>query len=73
VLELAEMIWTKIHRGAKPFRFVSDKAYAYDVQKRVPDVSKAKKVLGFESKTTLSEMLDEVIPWVRQEIEHGRI
>ncbi len=73
VLELAEVIWNKVHKGAKPFNFVSDKAYPYDVQKRVPDVTKATKVLGFEAKTSLSEMLDEVIPWIRQEIEHGRI
>jgi UDP-glucose 4-epimerase len=73
VLELAEVIWNKVHRGAKPFRFTSDKPLPYDVQKRIPDVTKAKGLLGFEAKTTLSEMLDEVIPWVRQEIEHGRI
>ena len=40
---------------------------------RVPDVSKARRVLGFEAKTTLSEMLDEVIPWIRREVEEGRL
>jgi UDP-glucose 4-epimerase len=73
VLELAEAIWTKVHGASRPFRHVSDQPFLYDLQKRIPDVTKARKVLGFESKTTLSEMLDEVIPWVRQEIEHGQI
>jgi nucleoside-diphosphate-sugar epimerase len=73
VIELAELIWNKVHRGAKPFRYESDKPFPYDVQKRIPNVEKAKRVLGYEAKTTLSQMLDEVIPWVRQEIEHGRI
>jgi nucleoside-diphosphate-sugar epimerase len=73
VLELAELIWKKVHGDAKPFRYVSDKPFLYDVQRRIPDVNKAKRMLGYEAKTSLSTMLDEVIPWVRQEIEHGRI
>ena len=73
VLELAEVVWNKIHGGKKPFRYVSDKPYPYDVKRRIPDVSKAKRVLGFEASTSLSEVLDEVIPWIREEIAHGRI
>lgn len=71
VLELAELIWKKIHGDAKPFRWVSAKPFPYDVQKRVPDVSKAKRVLGFEATTTLDQMLDEVIPWIREQIHLG--
>ena len=73
VLELAEMIWEKVYGGKKPFKYVSDKPFQHDVQKRVPDVSKAKKVLGFEATTPLSDMLDEVIPWIKEQIEHGNI
>jgi UDP-glucose 4-epimerase len=73
VLELAELVWKKSHGDAKPFRYVSDKPYPYDVQRRVPDVSKAKRVLGFETQTSLSQTLDEVIPWIREELKHGRI
>lgn len=72
VLELAEMIWKKI-KGDKPFRYVSDKAFQYDVQKRVPDVEKAKKILGFETKVSLAESLDEVIPWIKAQIKSGGI
>jgi len=72
VLELAEIIWKKIN-GDKPFRYMSDKPYPYDVQKRVPDVSKAKELLGFEATTTLEEMLDEVIPWIDKQISLGNI
>ena len=73
VLELAEIIWNKVHKGAKPFAYVSDDAYEYDVQKRVPDVSKAKEVLGFEATTGLSDMLDVVIPWIDDAIRAGNI
>jgi len=73
VLELAETIWKKIHGAGKPFRFVSDRPYQYDVQERSPDVSKADRVLGFRAKTSLSDMLDEVIPWVAEQIEVGQL
>jgi UDP-glucose 4-epimerase len=72
VRELAEVIWHKI-KGDVPLRLVSDEAYEYDVQKRVPDVQKAKDVLGFECTTTLDTMLDEVIPWVTQAVSDGRL
>jgi UDP-glucose 4-epimerase len=73
VLELAELIWRKIKGANVPFRYVSDPAFEYDVQKRVPSVEKAKRVLGFEATTSLSSMLDEVIPWIEQAIRDGTI
>jgi UDP-glucose 4-epimerase len=73
VLELARAIWDKVHGGAKPFRYVTDPPFEHDVQFRVPDVRKARDVLGFEATTTLSGMLDEVIPWIRSELEAGRL
>lgn len=73
VLELAEMIWDKVHKGSKPFRYVSDTPFEYDVQQRIPDVEKAKKILGFESNTSLSAALDEIIPWIKGQIDTGGI
>jgi nucleoside-diphosphate-sugar epimerase len=72
VLELAQTIWGKLS-GNKPFAYVTDKPFEHDVQMRVPDVRKAKEVLGFEATTSLDAMLDEVIPWIRAEYEAGRI
>jgi nucleoside-diphosphate-sugar epimerase len=73
VLELGELIWRKVHGDAKPFCTVSDPPFPHDVQMRIPDVHKAREVLGFEAGTGLSEVLDEVIPWVEREIAEGRI
>lgn len=73
VLELAEVIWRKIKGTEVPFRYVSDDPFEYDVQKRVPDVTKSREVLGFEATTGLDEMLDEVIPWVSQAVREGRL
>jgi len=72
VLELAQLIWQKIN-GDKPFRYISDPPFKYDVQKRVPSVEKAKRILGFEAKTSLSDALDEIIPWIKKQIENGGI
>jgi len=72
VLELAQAIWGKLKSGV-PFRYRSEEPFKYDVQRRVPDVSKAKSVLGFECTTTLDTMLDEVIPWVKHQVELGNI
>jgi nucleoside-diphosphate-sugar epimerase len=72
VRELAEVIWRRIN-GDRPLRLMHDAPFEHDVQRRVPDVRKAKRVLGFEATTTLDEMLDEVIPWIRAELDEGRI
>ena len=73
VTELADVIWRKIKGPDVPLRLVHDEPYEYDVQRRVPDVSKARDVLGFEATTTLSDMLDEVIPWIQHAIDNGAI
>ncbi len=73
VLELARLIWARIRGADEPFRSVSDAPFEHDVQMRVPDVRKAREVLGFEATTSLDEMLDEVIPWIRAELASGGI
>ena len=72
VVELAEKIWKKLN-GDKPFNYVSDTPYEHDVQMRIPETTKAKKLLGYEPQTTLDDMLDEVIPWIKEQVEHGNI
>jgi nucleoside-diphosphate-sugar epimerase len=71
VLEVAQLIWHRIKGEDVPFRYVSDPAFEYDVRNRVPDTSKAKRVLGFEATTGLDDMLDEVIPWIERAVAAG--
>jgi UDP-glucose 4-epimerase len=73
VLELAQTIWEKVHDDKLPFRCVSDPAYEYDVQERSPSVEKAKQMLGFTADTSLGEILDEVIPWIQEQIANGQM
>ena len=65
VLELSRMIWEKIC-PSKPFHYVSDPPFEYDVEKRIPDTLKAKEVLGFEAQITLNESLDEIVSWMKE-------
>jgi len=73
VLELAELVWRKIHGESKPFRVVSDPPYRFDVPCRIPAVEKAKRLLGFEATTSLDEVLDELIPWIGKQVGAGAI
>jgi nucleoside-diphosphate-sugar epimerase len=72
VLELAEIIWNKINPNL-PFKYVSDDAFKYDVQKRVPNVSKAETILGFKAECSLDSAIDEIIPWIKEQIQLGGI
>jgi UDP-glucose 4-epimerase len=72
VLELAELIWTKI-RPDEPFRYVCDEPFEHDVACRIPATDKATEVLGFEATTTLDATLDEVIPWIESAMAQGAI
>jgi len=73
VRELAAMIWRKVKGTGVPLRLVHDEPFEYDVQQRVPDTGKAKRVLGFDATTTLEQMLDEVIPWIDTAVKAGTI
>ena len=73
VLELAEKIWHRIRGADEPFKYVSDTPFEHDVQRRIPDISKARTVLGFEATTSLDEMLEEVVPWIESAIGQGVI
>jgi nucleoside-diphosphate-sugar epimerase len=73
VLELADAIWRKIKGQGTPLRLVHDEPFAHDVQRRVPSTGKARKVLGFEARTSLQDMLDEVIPWIAEAVQTGLI
>jgi nucleoside-diphosphate-sugar epimerase len=72
VLDLAERIWNML-RPDDPFTYQSDPPFEHDVQRRVPTTEKAKRILGFEATTTLDEMLDEVVPWIRDAVKNGLI
>ena len=70
VIELADVIFNKINPGKK-LKIKNLEPFTYDVQKRIPSTVKAKELLGFEATTSLSDMLDIVIPWVKEAKENN--
>jgi nucleoside-diphosphate-sugar epimerase len=73
VIDLASRVWRTVHGPDRPFHVVSDEPAAYDVPIRTPDVRKARALLGFEATTTLDEMIEEVVGWIRAELGAGEI
>lgn len=65
VLELAELIWSILKPNEK-FTHICDVGYEYDVQKRIPDTTKAKDILGFEAKISLEQSVNEVINYMKK-------
>lgn len=66
ILNLAK----KIHRLAKinkPFKYLLVKGFSNDLQRSSPDISKAKKILGWQPKITLSKSLPDLIDWIKKE------
>lgn len=73
IIELAQMVWNMINPNEKPLlEFISYQNFSgryEDVLRRIPDLSKAKKVLGFEPRIELEEGLPITIEWQRQFIK----
>jgi nucleoside-diphosphate-sugar epimerase len=72
VIELAEAVW-KFLGNTEPIQFINDTPYIWDVQKRIPDTKKAKDILGVECTSTLEDSLQEIIPWIIEQIKLGTI
>jgi nucleoside-diphosphate-sugar epimerase len=65
VLELAKVVWNIINPN-KEFKYISNDPFEYDVQKRIPNINKAKEILGFESEILLEESVKEVIEYLKK-------
>jgi nucleoside-diphosphate-sugar epimerase len=70
IVELAEAIF-KICAPGETFEWTSAPAFTYDIRRRIPDTSKAKEVLGFESQVGLEEGLREVVDWLKGQLATG--
>lgn len=64
VIELATLIWKELY-GDAPLNIEHSEPFTYDVQCRVPDVTKAKEVLGIECNTPLIDTIKEVITYMK--------
>lgn len=69
--DLAKMIWDRVNPDDKEYKYkyiphsIAEKYE--EIQSRIPDISKAKKMLGFNPKIMLDEGLDKTIEWQRKQ------
>jgi len=73
VLELAKLIWTRVYDSTTEFNYILEPAFEYDVQKRIPSVEKAKELLNFSAQTSLVDVIDEIIDWVKYAVKMDMI
>lgn len=67
IIDLAKLLWQLCGRS-EPFKVKFVKGFTYDIQKRLPDVTKAKKLLGWQAEVKLENGLVEIINWLKDKI-----
>jgi len=67
VIELADMITKKIHGDSYEYTLEHDEPFTYDVQKRIPNVDRARLLFDFKAEVKLEDSLDEIIEYVRKQ------
>ena len=67
VAEIAQQIWEAC--GESPTDFLLERlpSYTVDVQRRWPSVEKARELIGFEARVSLSDGLRETVEWLREQ------
>ncbi len=67
ILDLAQLVWGLAARGAPKLEFVPYRSFGKyeDVRHRVPDIAKAREILGFEARVGLEDGLGRTIAWQR--------
>lgn len=70
MIDLARKIW-QLMEVKKPFKVKFVKPFKYDIKRRVPDVSRAKKLIGWQPKIKFEEGLGEVVQWLTTQKSQG--
>lgn len=65
ILDLAKMIWSLLGRK-EPFYMESIPVLSGDLKEASADISKIRKLLGWESKKTMKESLPEIVEWYKK-------
>lgn len=67
VTDLANRVWQQLNPD-KEFAFTLESGYKYDVQKRIPDVTKAETLLNFKAEISLDDSIKEVIEYMTKKV-----
>jgi UDP-glucose 4-epimerase len=66
VADLAEIIWRACGRPAEDFALEHLPSFQVDVVRRWPDVSKAKRLLGWEAQIGIEQGIAQTVGWLRE-------
>jgi UDP-glucose 4-epimerase len=66
VREIAEVIWVACGEDPAEFELEHLPTFQVDVVRRWPDVSKAKRVLGWEAQISVEEGIAQTVEWLRE-------
>lgn len=71
IFDLAMLVWRLAGKGEPKYKLISYRDFGKyeDVRRRVPDISKARKILGFEPQVDIEEGLVRTIAWQRSFVE----
>lgn len=67
IIDLAKMLW-KLCGRREEFKVKHVKGFTYDIKRRIPDVSKMKKMLGWEAGIKLNKGAEDVVNWLKTKI-----
>lgn len=67
ITDLAKKLW-KICGKKESFKIKNVSGFKYDIKKRVPDVTKVKKLINWQSKIKLDDGLGEVVEWIKKKL-----
>lgn len=67
IFDLATLVWRLAGKGDPKYKLISYRDFGKyeDVRRRVPDISKARRILGFEPQVHIEEGLARTIAWQR--------
>jgi nucleoside-diphosphate-sugar epimerase len=66
VAEIARMVWQTCGNDPDDFQLEHLPAFQVDVQRRWPDVSKARRLLGWEAQIGLEDGIAQTVEWLRE-------
>ena len=68
VAEIARIVWEACDRDPAAFELEHLPTFAVDVQRRWPDVSKARRMLGWEARIGVHEGVGQTVDWLRERL-----
>lgn len=69
--DLARMVWRECWPD-REFKVKYEPALPCDVQVRIPNTSKASRVLGFKPMLTIKDAVKELVPWMRARMDGSK-